>query len=74
MVKSVYLEDKDRVKKISELASKEPYDIWVSGSTTILNAKSILGLFALIGQKVNIVAEDNVDPYRFMHTVNKMMA
>lgn len=74
MVKSIYLEDKDRVKKISELAGKEPYDIWISGSNTMLNAKSILGLFALIGQKVNIVAEDNVDPYRFMHTVNKMMA
>lgn len=74
MIKRIHLDSNERIKRISDLASKEPYEIYLSNSTTMLNAKSILGLFSLVGQDVNIVAEDNADPYRFMRVVNKMMA
>ena len=74
MIKRIHLDSNERIKRISDLASKEPYEIYLSNSTTMLNAKSILGLFSLVGQDVNIVAEDNADPYRFMCVVNKMMA
>lgn len=73
MVKRIHLDSEERIKRISDLASKEPYDIFLSNSIAMLNAKSILGLFSLLGQDVNIVAEDNADPYRFMKVVEKMM-
>lgn len=73
MYRTIHIDTQDRVKRISDLASKEPYDIFLSNSNTMLNAKSILGLFSLVGQDVHIVAEDNADPYRFMRVVNKMM-
>ena len=73
MYRVIHIDSDERIKRISDLASKEPYEIFLSNSTTMLNAKSILGLCSLVGQNVNIVAEDNADPYRFMRVVDKMM-
>ena len=38
----------------------------------MLDARSLLGLFALVGKKANVVAEDNVDPRAFRKLVDKM--
>ena len=38
----------------------------------MLDARSLLGLFALIGKKAHVVAEDNVDPRAFSKLVSKM--
>ena len=40
----------------------------------MLNAKSLLGLYSLIGKRVYIVAEDNVNPNKFLKVVEKMVA
>lgn len=74
MYRTIHIDTQDRVKRISDLASREPYEIFLSDSYTMLNAKSILGLFSLVGKNIRIVAEDNADPDRFMRVVDKMMA
>lgn len=38
----------------------------------MLDARSLLGLMALVGQRVHVVAEDDVDPKRFSRLVEKM--
>ena len=38
----------------------------------MLDARSILGLFALVGKRVNVVAGDRVNPASFEKLVNKM--
>lgn len=72
MVKSINITSKKQVERISDLASKAPYEIWLSDGAVMLDARSILGLFALVGKRVNVVAGDRVNPASFEKLVNKM--
>ena len=72
MVKQIEITSKEQVEKINELACKTPYEVWLSTDILMLDARSLLGLFALIGQKVNVVAEDDVNPKSFSKLVSKM--
>ena len=38
----------------------------------MLDARSLLGLFALIGKKAKVVVDDGVSPRSFQHMVAKM--
>lgn len=57
--------------RFSELASKEDFNIYVSTPAGQLDAKSVLGLFAILNKEVNIVASDHVDPDKFYAFLNK---
>lgn len=72
MTKELQIKDEAQVRKINQLASKAPYEVWLSTDTLMLDARSLLGLFALVGQRARVVAEDNVDPRRFDRLVHKM--
>ena len=72
MTKVIDIKTKDQAMKISELASQAPYEVWLSDDTVMLDARSLLGLFALVGKRVNVVAEDNVNPKAFERLVKKM--
>lgn len=72
MVKELNIKDASQVQKINALASEAPYEVWLSTDMVMLDARSLLGLYALVGQKVKVVAEDNVDPRRFSKLVSKM--
>lgn len=72
MTKVIEIKDKAQVEKINELASKAPYEVWLSTDTVMLDARSLLGLFALVGKKAHVVAEDNVDAHQFAKLVSKM--
>ena len=62
----------EQVEKINRLACEAPYEVWLSTDTLMLDARSLLGLMALVGQRVHVVAEDDVDPKRFSRLVEKM--
>lgn len=72
MVKEIMIKDKEQVAKINELATRAPYEVWLSDNTVMLDARSLLGMFALVGKKACVVAEDTVDPKAFARLVNKM--
>ena len=72
MTKTIDIKSKEQVEKISELASQAPYGVWLSTGAVMLDARSLLGLFALVGKRVNVVAEDNVNPKAFERLVKKM--
>lgn len=72
MVREIEVKDREQVEKISRLASKTPYGIWLSCGSIMLDARSLLGLFALVGKKVSVVAEDDVDVEVFGELVSKM--
>ena len=74
MVYPIRFDSSERIKKVSDLASNEPYDIWVSCKNDMVNAKSLLGLFSFVGKDVLVVAEDNANPDRFLRVVRKMVA
>ena len=72
MVKEIMIKNKEQVAKINELATHAPYEVWLSSSTMMVDARSLLGLFALVGKKACVVAEDDVDPKSFARLVHKM--
>ncbi len=72
MVKEIMIKNQAQAEKISQLASQAPYEVWVSDNTMMLDARSLLGLFALVGKKAHVVAEDTVDPRSFARLVHKM--
>lgn len=72
MIKELEIKDLAQVQKINRLASSAPYDVWLHSETVMLDARSLLGLYALIGKRVRVVAEDNVDPAQFGKLVDRM--
>ena len=72
MTKVIDIKTKDQAAKISELASKAPYEVWLSTDTVMLDARSLLGLMALVGKRARVVVEDDVNPHSFSKLVDKM--
>lgn len=72
MTKVIDIKDESQVEKINRLACKAPYEVWLSTDTVMLDARSLLGLFSLIGKKARVVAEDDVNPRQFNKLVSEM--
>lgn len=72
MVKEIAVKDESQVKRINFLACEAPYEVWLSSGSMMLDARSLLGLYALIGKRVNVVTEDSVDPKSLDRLVSKM--
>lgn len=72
MTYTVQLDTMEEIQKLNEIASEQPFEINVSKGLVTVNAKSLLALFALIGEKVNLVAPDHADPKTFIEAVKKM--
>ena len=72
MTYTVQLDKVEDIQKLSEIASEQPFEINVSKGCITVNAKSLLALFTLIGEKVNLVAPDHANPQEFMDAVKKM--
>lgn len=68
----IEIKDKAQVEKINELACQAPYEVWLSTGTLMLDARSLLGLYALIGKKAKVLTEDDVDPKLVKKLVAKM--
>ena len=72
MTKVIDIKSKEQVRKISELACKAPYEVWLDDGTVMLDARSLLGILSLVGKRASVVAEDNVNPRSFSKLVDKM--
>lgn len=72
MIRDIEIKDEAQVRRINQLASEAPYEVWLSTDTLMLDARSLLGLFALIGQRATVVAEDDVNPRNFRRLVEQM--
>ena len=72
MNKTIEIKTPAQAEKINLLASEAPYEVWLSTDTMMLDARSLLGLMALVGKRVHVVAEDNADPKWFAHFVDRM--
>ena len=72
MTKTIKITSKSQVEKINQLASESPYEVCLSTDTVMLDARSLMGLFSLVGKKARVVASDNVNPKAFRRLVDKM--
>ena len=72
MYREIEIRDEAQVEKINRLACETPYEVWLSSGSIMLDARSLLGLFALVGKKAHVVVEDYVTPRSFQKLVTKM--
>ena len=72
MTREITIQSEEQVRRINRLAANAPYEVWLSTSTLMLDARSLLGLFALIGQRAKVVAEDDISPRSFARLVEQM--
>ena len=71
MVQSVKFNSKEDLLRFSELASEEDFNIYISTDYELLDAKSPLALFTVLGKDVNIVAGDHADADKFLAFLHK---
>jgi len=72
MVKEIEIKNADQVVQINALATEAPYEVWLATPTVMLDARSLMGLFTLVGQKAKVVVEDDVNPKSFNRLVERM--
>ena len=73
MTKEIEIKDARQVERINQLACEAPYEVWLHTDTVMLDARSLLGLFALIGKRAKVVTEDDVNPKMVQRLVAKMV-
>lgn len=62
----------EELHRLSELASKEDFNIYISTDVGQIDAKSILALFTIMGKDVNLVAPDHSDSEKFIRFLDKL--
>ena len=72
MIYPYKIETKEDLYRVSELASHEDYPIYISTEYGLIDAKSILALFTILGKEINIVAPDHADSKDFIAFISKL--
>lgn len=72
MIKELNIKNEGQIRRINQIASQAPYEVWLNSGAVMLDARSLLGLYALIGKRVHVVAEDDVSPSAFSRLVDSM--
>lgn len=72
MIYPYKIETKEDLFRLSELASREDFSIYLSTSSGMLDAKSLLALFTILGKEINLVAPDHTDSEKFSKFIDKL--
>jgi hypothetical protein len=65
MIQPIIFHTHEDLRRFSEMASKQDFNIYISTPMGQLDAKSLLALFTILGKEVNVVAPDHADANRF---------
>lgn len=72
MVYPFKIESQEDLYRLSELASKEDYSIYLSANSAMFDAKSLLALFTILGKEVSLIAPDHADSTKFSKFIEKL--
>ena len=72
MTRNIDIKSEEQISRINRLACEAPYEVWLSTETVMLDARSLLGLFGLVGQRAKVVTEDGLAPRTLDRLVKKM--
>lgn len=72
MTRNIDIKSEEQISRINRLACEAPYEVWLSTETMMLDARSLLSLYALVGKHAKVVTEDSVDPRSVDRLVEKM--
>ena len=73
MTRDIDIKSEEQVVRINRLACEAPYEVWLSTDTVMLDARSLLGLYALVGQRAKVVTEDSLSRRTLDRLVKKMV-
>lgn len=72
MIYSTELKNKEDVLRLNKEATKNLIKILVESGSILVDARSLLALYALIGKKVKLIASDREDAKEFADFVKKV--
>jgi hypothetical protein len=72
MIYPYKITSRDELYRLSELASKEDYPIYISTDLGQIDAKSVLALFTILGKDINLVAPDHSKGEDFVRFIEKL--
>ena len=72
MVHPYKIESQEDLYRLSELASHEDFNIYLSTNSEMFDAKSLLALFTILGKEVSLVAPDHIDSNKFTKFIDKL--
>ena len=72
MVYPYKINSKEDLIRLCELACKENFPIYISTSYGQVDARSLLGLFTIVGQDINLVAPDHACAKDFTKFIGKL--
>lgn len=72
MIKNIKLNTVEDIQRLNKVATGEHFDMSVSCGHVMIDAKSLLALFSLIGREVSLVAPDDISAKHFQKTVKRM--
>ena len=74
MIYPYKISSKEDLMRLSELACKEDFPIFISTQYGQIDARSLLGLFTVMGQDINLVAPDHSCAEEFSRFISKLEA
>ena len=72
MVYPYKINTKEDLVKLSELACKEDYPVYINTPYGQIDARSLLGLFTILGKDIHLVAPDQTDVKDFYKFIDKL--
>lgn len=72
MIVKGHINSIEDVKRVSEVASRQMFDIFLHTEDALVDAKTNLALYTLVGKDVDIVFEDNINEKNVKKVVNEM--
>lgn len=72
MIYPYKISSKEDLVKLCELACKEDFPIYISTAYGQIDARSLLGLFTVIGKDINLVAGDHTCAKEFTKFISKL--
>ena len=72
MIYPYVINTKEDLYRLSEMASKENYPIYISTEYGQLDAKSLLALFTILGKEINLVAPDHASGEDFIQFIENL--
>lgn len=74
MKKTIKVKNIEHIQKINGIVSKYPFDIWIHSKSGMVDAKSILGIFALsLNEELFLVTDDEVDTHKLYSELAEYM-
>ena len=69
MTREIDIRDREQAVNICRLATKTPYEVWLSAGNALVNAGSMLSMLTMVGKRARVVAEDENKADRFTQQV-----